>query len=118
MFAPALGWVLDRLIFRALSAAADAAKIMATVGVLLNEPVTFTAALLFVEPAEPDDADPQPARTAQAASGTSRAAAMRRMEFLSVGFKTSQPTGPGRLNRAISQQVDLRVLAKRPTCRR
>src|ERR1700722_15174619 len=38
VFAPALGWVLDRLIFRALSAAADAAKIMATVGVLVFVP--------------------------------------------------------------------------------
>jgi hypothetical protein len=69
-----------------------------TVGVLPKLPVTFTAALLFAEPAgaaEPPDPaelddpdDPQPARTAQAASGTSKAAAMRRMGFLRVGFKT------------------------------
>jgi branched-subunit amino acid ABC-type transport system permease component/ABC-type branched-subunit amino acid transport system ATPase component len=40
VFAPALGWVLDRLIFRALSNASDAAKIMATVGVLIFVPAT------------------------------------------------------------------------------
>jgi branched-subunit amino acid ABC-type transport system permease component/ABC-type branched-subunit amino acid transport system ATPase component len=40
VFAPALGWVLDRLIFRSLSSASDAAKIMATVGVLIFVPAT------------------------------------------------------------------------------
>jgi hypothetical protein len=49
---------------------------MVTFGVLLKVPVTLTAAFEFAAD-EPDD--PHPARTAQAASGTSRAAAMRRM---------------------------------------
>jgi len=38
VFAPALGLVLDRLIFRALAGAGEAAKIMATVGILVALP--------------------------------------------------------------------------------
>src|SRR5580700_11816135 len=65
-----------------------------TVGVLSKVPDTVTAALALA--GELDEL--QPARTAQAASGTSRAAAKRRMCFLSFDVKTSQPTATGRLH--------------------
>src|SRR6266436_1053118 len=71
-----------------------------TLGVLSKEPETLTEALASAAD-EPDD--PQPARTAQAASGTSRAAAKRRICFLSIDFgvidvATSQPTATSRVH--------------------
>lgn len=44
VFAPGVGWLLDRLIFRNLAGASEAAKIMATVGIL----VALPAAVQFV----------------------------------------------------------------------
>ncbi len=44
VFAPGLGWLLDRLIFRNLAGASEAAKIMATVGIL----VALPAAVQFI----------------------------------------------------------------------
>jgi ABC-type branched-subunit amino acid transport system ATPase component/branched-subunit amino acid ABC-type transport system permease component len=50
VFAPALGLLLDRLIFRALAGAGEAAKIMATVGILVALPaiVRFIVERLIV----------------------------------------------------------------------
>jgi branched-subunit amino acid ABC-type transport system permease component/ABC-type branched-subunit amino acid transport system ATPase component len=50
VFAPGLGWLLDRLIFRKLAGASEAAKIMATVGILVALPamVQFIVERLIV----------------------------------------------------------------------